>query len=515
LKNYYSYSVEFRAWDSFAVDIGRDDPAFSSDQINSSICSSGIVQSFAQAVTPGENQELTLLGSALHDLLENFGFRLAVHSPPKRDLDFTNVARSQVILSGEGERSTKLPDTELPENASHQLCSFGFATVVAKTNPQANDDAADGLATLLQLDTEFLKRHGRKPRQSRASPLVESLLTAQGYIQQVADFVSACRIAPPTVRAMDAVNLWAAVMQACGCAVTSNRKLSIVLSGKMVWFVRLIVKNGACFVEITNGRRVDGKGFLMDIVRLLQYAENNANGAMNIQDKDEWDSALEGIDEDESTKDDEGSGQERKRARDSTDSEESNPSSDAGSTVASGSTPQAQDGNVSSHTRTVSAFKLQRKNKYGVIPRFSQIGESLGLLGVGRCGKVKKVAWGSSYAALKEFSLRVTDEEPRYFFDVYEKELRVLLSLEKLWGTHVPALLFHKPWTTCLLIGLQLGEPIMEDYIALLSKEDQEFGCGNNQCSEGPWMGADGSSRKKLCPVERPREKEIYCNDRL
>jgi hypothetical protein len=112
-----------------------------------------------------------------------------------------------------------------------------------------------------------------------------------------------------------------------------------------------------------------------------------------------------------------------------------------------------------------------------VIARFSEIGESLGLLGAGRCGQVKKVAWGSEYAALKEFSFRVTatDDEPRYFFDVYEKELDILLNLEKLWGTHVPALLFHKPWVTLPLIGLQLGEPIEEDNISLWSKEDQEM----------------------------------------
>jgi hypothetical protein len=118
---------------------------------------------------------------------------------------------------------------------------------------------------------------------------------------------------------------------------------------------------------------------------------------------------------------------------------------------------------------------LQRKDKYGiVIPRFSQIGESLATLGVGRCGKVKKVAWNGGYAALKEFSFRFTDEEPRHFFDVYERELHVLVSLRKLWGTHVPALLFHKPWTaSCPFIGLQLGEQIEEDDISRWPKEDK------------------------------------------
>jgi hypothetical protein len=116
-----------------------------------------------------------------------------------------------------------------------------------------------------------------------------------------------------------------------------------------------------------------------------------------------------------------------------------------------------------------------RKDKYGAIPLFSEIGESLGELGHGRCGKVKKVAWDGGYAAVKEFSLRGDEDETRYFFDVYKKELDILISLRELWGTHVPALLFHKPWTAGPLIGLQLGEPIKEDDLSRWSSEDKDM----------------------------------------
>ena len=47
--------------------------------------------------------------------------------------------------------------------------------------------------------------------------------------------------------------------------------------------------------------------------------------------------------------------------------------------------------------------------------------------------------------------------------EVYEHELKVLWSLESLWGTHVPTLLFHKPWASSPMIGLQLGEQLPDD----------------------------------------------------
>jgi hypothetical protein len=70
---------------------------------------------------------------------------------------------------------------------------------------------------------------------------------------------------------------------------------------------------------------------------------------------------------------------------------------------------------------------------------------------------VSKIQWGKGYAALKEFVIQPESEDDRYFYDVYEYELKVLYNLRPLWGKYVPALLFHKPWATSPVIGLQLG----------------------------------------------------------
>jgi hypothetical protein len=96
------------------------------------------------------------------------------------------------------------------------------------------------------------------------------------------------------------------------------------------------------------------------------------------------------------------------------------------------------------------------------IPGFDQIGDTLEVLGRGHSSKVTKVVWNAQPVALKTFILHFDDN--RSLESVYEHEFDVLRELqEELWGKHVPELLFHKPWPTLPMIGLELGEPIPDD----------------------------------------------------
>ena len=97
------------------------------------------------------------------------------------------------------------------------------------------------------------------------------------------------------------------------------------------------------------------------------------------------------------------------------------------------------------------------------IPWFDQIGDTLEVLGRGRSGEVTKVIWNAQPVALKTFALQFDDS--RSLESVYEHELEVLRGLRKLWGKHVPELLFHKPWPTSPMIGLELGEPLSDDML--------------------------------------------------
>jgi hypothetical protein len=100
------------------------------------------------------------------------------------------------------------------------------------------------------------------------------------------------------------------------------------------------------------------------------------------------------------------------------------------------------------------------------------IGDTLEVLGRGRSGEVTKVVWKAQPVALKTFVLNRNDDD-RTLESVYQHELNVLRELRELWGKHVPELLFHKPWATSPMIGLELGEPLPDD-MSKWSDADQQ-----------------------------------------
>ena len=116
-------------------------------------------------------------------------------------------------------------------------------------------------------------------------------------------------------------------------------------------------------------------------------------------------------------------------------------------------------------------MKYLDKNEDGVItPYLSQIRAEVEILGVGRCGTVKKIRWNGGFSAMKEYLpfqndelFYLEEEDERSPSDVYEHELKVFYRLKKLWGQYVPRLLFHSPWTYRPSIGMEVGQPMDDD----------------------------------------------------
>jgi hypothetical protein len=114
LSNYYSYTVKFRDWGRFAVDIDRDNVAFGDSLIDTTIISDAVVTSFNNSLCgQGESIELGLLASNMSDVLAQFDFNLMLFSPPQRDFNFVTVTDNTTIVSGEAKGCIKLPDTDL------------------------------------------------------------------------------------------------------------------------------------------------------------------------------------------------------------------------------------------------------------------------------------------------------------------------------------------------------------------------------------------------------------------
>jgi hypothetical protein len=380
----------------------------------------------------------------------------------------------------------------LPSGTSHELCLFGFATYVAKYKPNASKE----LTALLDLKATT---ETKDKSNCRASEMAQSLLEQGEGISEVAESIRN-KLAKGEVRPNDAVNLWAAVMQACHCSVSKGKQVSIVMSAHMMWFIRLLIndEDDGCYIAVSDGISVGSGGSNKELIYFLTYAQSLEN--MEAESRRSWQEALQKPDKSDPEKDQEKDtkgNSNTKTSHSDGDRDESGPErkdvkgSNTHSTQVSSSlqvtpsimkpTEDFEDLNVKqgSIARAIStdeadlAVTFQGKDKYGVIPYFDQIEEVLGVLGHGRCGTVSKIKWGKGYAALKEFVMQPESEDDRYFYDVYEHELKVLDNLRPLWGKYVPALLFHKPWPTSPVIGLQLGEPIDEDEIEDWPKEDQ------------------------------------------
>lgn len=48
-------------------------------------------------------------------------------------------------------------------------------------------------------------------------------------------------------------------------------------------------------------------------------------------------------------------------------------------------------------------------------------------------------------------------------YSVFEREQNIYYCLKPLWGTHVPALVFHNPWWSCPSLDTAAGQPVYED----------------------------------------------------
>jgi hypothetical protein len=477
LDQFLGYSVTFGKWASFSDDIKA--VSFVSSEVEDTpvvILLNLLIRTWStRSESAGEEKELAHLESDLNPCFNLFGFTLKSISGSKHNFEFLNK-EMEAFMYGEAKESAKLPHGCI-DNA-HELCLFGFATKIAKSTSNSTH----------VIDSEILKLEkllfGDKPvgkkvhvKDVKPSELVMDILQLKGGIEDVARKVKA----NIEVGIHDALFMWGAVMQACHYTVLKRRTFGIVVSARVFWFFKLCVADNICSIEISDGFRVGAKGFLTKVVRFLMHS--NAAPEMADTDLRAWNTAIgdtvdDGVDnevafasvdspdhEDKSEED----GAEGKREEDGAGSgsgggpneDDSNESADVERTPKRPKTNSADADHSSMQSMSLDS-KPKHMAKFGVaIPWLDQIGPSLQVLGEGRSGTITRNFWDGKEVALKTFSLAKDDE--RDFFEVYKHEVRVILSLRSLWGTHVPTLLFRQPWMSSPMIGLELGERMKDD----------------------------------------------------
>jgi hypothetical protein len=478
LDNYYTYSVGFEYWENFVEDVRFEDldkeAILTKGSRNwATLLVKLLKRSFGMGLKQaGEIAELAVFENVFNVVVKCFGFDFAVVSGSDCDVEVRENKNPFLFL--EGKESSHLPRriTKRPQLWS-ELCLFGFATKIARTKSLKHEAERQELAEKLGL---------RKPNEKLAetehtpSAMVDALLLQTE--QCIGPLVKQIREQRRGghIEDTDAINLWAAVMQACHYSVAKGQNRSIVVSARMFWFIQLDTTqdNGTsvlrykCCVKISDAHRFGSPSFMRTLVSFMKHAAEEKR-PLNDAAQKLWEIALTGVE-----------GKSGSMGKRPTQSSESGPKpkkpkagDQQGASTKTINAAQTRDCEVAMISTAVSVDESDEPmgtDEYGVIPWFEQIDETNSkVLGVGRAGKVTKVQWNGQDVALKTFSLQHDDE--RSLHDVYKHELDVVCLLRPLWGKYVPTLLFHKPWQTSPMIGLQLGEQL-EDDMSNWSKED-------------------------------------------
>lgn len=516
-------------------------------------------------------------------------------------------SKEKIIMHGEAKQVKNLPqkpmDGDLHSGLSAHLCRYGFGTQVARHTYENSTASLNskGLLTLLNITDgkDMRKIDMNEERSRRMSTMVQQLLqfpdednsdqikesAIREKMIESANKVEA-KFVEKQIESRDAINLWGATMQACAVSVEARMKFTVVMSARIMWFVKLhIKKNNECTVLISDGTLICKAGFTHKLIRFIALADNSDdldNEALkkwreNFLVENKGDSAGDGNTNETQTdpgKDPEpgnSSNNQKKTdnsnnnnnkdgpsasdcdSRDNKDTSKRQRTENSGngqiafmtskirpsnicravSTGTNSSSPspiktaesptqiiQSADdqyftdkiislgpevpemGNASGIIKSKSIdhrsnskrmtneeqmmwqraftglgnadqkYLDQDQNKV-IIPYLCQLeGAEVGPLGDGRCGTVKKIRWNGGFAAMKEYVFQHEDDE-RIPSDVYEHELKVFYRLKALWGTYVPRLLFHNPWSSCPSIGMEVGQPMAYD-IEKWTEEDRQ-----------------------------------------
>jgi len=206
-------------------------------------------------------------------------FDLVSKPQPSYDITFSSTSNGHELMLAEGKEPCKLPARPL-RNAAN-VCTFGFACCVAKTNY----DGCDGLATILGLPISSTKRDPC----GEPSTIVRKFLQPDNGLKRKLGNVRNL-IATGQLGGNDPVYLWEATVQACSASCRRGWRYTMVLSAHCVFFVKLTMVNNDCTVQISNGLLFGEPGSLLKVIKFVKHAEGQ--NLMTETDQRKWGIAL-------------------------------------------------------------------------------------------------------------------------------------------------------------------------------------------------------------------------------
>jgi len=277
-----------------------------------------------------DSQKEAILDS-FQPILQLFGYNYEIKERPDlhfqfiRDHNETSTSDStstigikeeddnEVILCGEAKTVANLPQKEIIAELSAHLCRYGFGTAIARQNyyDESMNQKAEVLRNLLEIThdklpqkidgngniimSEMVKEILQWDSQNQIDDTITSPSTSTSSSSDILTKMTASakkvneELQDGNISSKDAINLWGATMQACEASLTKRMRYTVVMSARMMWFIKLDAIANAdaiaggnadakcveCTVLISAGILIGSNDFTQTLIRFIMLADGD------------------------------------------------------------------------------------------------------------------------------------------------------------------------------------------------------------------------------------------------
>ena len=228
-----------------------------------------------------ETSEVIFTFNVLNRQLEFFGYEIQQLAVPDFKINKKTSTPVKTVIHGEAKQVMHLPQKPIRCDLSAHLCRFGFASMIARNTYNDTKWKPEGLLNLLGLTDKKRSKatKGTGTNGKQMSEMVKGLLKFSDEtlgnekkididdIGRLLDHGQGTHIQRKVIKSAgvvrsslieekivptDAVNLWCATMQACEASYGIKMRFTIVMSARIMWFVKLDIEDKKCIASFES-----------------------------------------------------------------------------------------------------------------------------------------------------------------------------------------------------------------------------------------------------------------------
>ena len=321
LKKFMQFQIHFDVDDGLTSKASESDPVIHKD-INderyiANMLMLNLIASFKISVEDDEGAQKNKIIDILKPMLNLCGYDGKSFSEP----DFAFVKQptkkeedKKSVIWGEAKQLKNLPQTPIGGQLNAHLCRYGFATLIARHRYDGDSLHVQRLQNLLNISGKNISTKGDAGKSTSMSLMIKDLLSFSDVsldnpindrfhvYEELNRDTGRCDIQTKmiesaktvrselqknTIGSKDALSLWGATMQACSVSVSKRRKFTVVMSARIMWFVRLDIKNHVeCTVLFSDSILIGAPGFTQKVIDFIMLADDSDKLLQN--DIEKW-----------------------------------------------------------------------------------------------------------------------------------------------------------------------------------------------------------------------------------